>query len=68
MTRVYYGSPVSIPLIPNGNHVGVDIKTREKYVKDYVEYELVESIRKQFDAFLAGFKRVYSTNCEIFVS
>ena len=46
----------------------VDRTNKKKYVDCYVEYELIESIKKQFEYFFNGFKRVYNTNCHVYVS
>ena len=59
---------MTIPLIPDGCNVVVDRTNVHKYVQSYLEYELVESIKPQFEAFYRGFKRVFNTSCPIYVS
>ncbi len=68
ITRVFYGSPVNIQLVPNGSTVAVNRSNKSKYVQCYVDYELIEGTKKQFDAFYSGFKKVFNTECMIYVS
>ncbi len=68
VTRVSFGSTITVPLLSGGADLHVTVHNRGTYVNRYVEYELLESINRQFEAFLSGFKRVYNTNCEIYVS
>ena len=41
---------------------------KHHYVNAYVEYELVKSIKEQYDAFAEGFNRVCNTKSDIIVS
>ena len=63
-----FGSTITVPLLSGGADLRVTAHNRETYVNRYVEYELTESINRQFETFLGGFKRVYNTDCEIYVS
>ncbi len=62
----YFGSTNTIMLIPNGDTVPVTQANKGQYVKLYVEWLLVTSIRDQFDSFARGFRAVGGPTLSIF--
>ncbi len=53
-----FGEMVSVELIPGGKNIPVTSENVVDYVKRYVQWTLVDSVKRQFDLFKAGFDRV----------
>jgi E3 ubiquitin-protein ligase HERC4 len=66
ITRQNYGQAKTIPLKPSGDKTLVTNQNKKEYVKLYVDYELIECIKEQFDAFNQGFTRVCDTTSDVF--
>lgn len=54
----YYGESRNHDLIPDGANVPVTYSNREQFVKEYVQWKLVDSIKAHYDPFEKGFYRV----------
>jgi len=54
----YFGEMRSYDLKPNGASIALTNENRQEYVDLYVKYLLEDSVQKQFDAFLKGFKMI----------
>jgi len=57
----YFGERRTYDLKPNGANILLNNENRKEYADLYVKYLLVDSIQKQFDAFLNGFKLLCDT-------
>lgn len=68
LTRHFFGSLTTVPLIPNGGDTSITQVNKHHYVNAYVEYELVTSMKEQYEAFAEGFSRVCNTKSDIIVS
>eukprot|EP01128_Nolandella_sp_AFSM9_P000594 TRINITY_DN10744_c0_g1_i1.p1 TRINITY_DN10744_c0_g1~~TRINITY_DN10744_c0_g1_i1.p1 ORF type:complete len:791 (+),score=157.88 TRINITY_DN10744_c0_g1_i1:44-2416(+) len=55
ITYDYYGSKQTFDLVDDAFNVPVTAANREKYVKLYLEYLLIDSVKAQSDAFRTGF-------------
>ncbi len=53
-----FGEMVSVELKPGGKDIPVTSENVVEYVKLFVKWALVDSVRRQFDLFKAGFDRV----------
>jgi ubiquitin-protein ligase E3 A len=53
-----FGNIIRHDLIPNGAHIPVTEHNRQQYVELLVKWKLTDSIKKQFNAFHDGFKKV----------
>lgn len=56
-----FGETKVHPLKPNGANIPLTNENRREYVDLYVKYLLEESIQKQVEAFLSGFKLLCDT-------
>ena len=56
-----------VNLVPNGSDISLTMGNRMKYVDAYLEYELHNSIKEQYEAFAEGFKRVCNVTSDVFV-
>eukprot|EP01118_Nematostelium_gracile_P014044 TRINITY_DN5399_c0_g1_i1.p1 TRINITY_DN5399_c0_g1~~TRINITY_DN5399_c0_g1_i1.p1 ORF type:complete len:469 (+),score=99.25 TRINITY_DN5399_c0_g1_i1:722-2128(+) len=54
----YFGEKRTYNLKDNGQNIPLNNDNRQEYVALYVKYLLVDSVSRQFDAFLKGFKLV----------
>jgi ubiquitin-protein ligase E3 A len=55
-----FGTPVEIPLIPDGATIDVTNNNVKGYVKAYVKWFTEVSVSAQFKGFARGFRRVFS--------
>lgn len=58
LTFDVYGEKQTVLLKPGGDTINVTNANRKEYVDLYVEYHLVKSVQKQFEAFNKGFHTV----------
>ncbi|XP_027205306.2 putative E3 ubiquitin-protein ligase HERC4 [Dermatophagoides pteronyssinus] len=58
ITLSAFGSNVEYELCPDGKNRQLTYKNREEYVELYWKYLLIDSVKKQFDAFYNGFMKV----------
>lgn len=49
-----------VPLVPDGENVPVTSSNRAEYVEQYTRYVLVDSVKRQFEAFYGGFRSIFS--------
>ncbi len=56
------GVTKTIELVPNGSEIEVTGDNRELYVEKYINWIMNDSISKQYNEFLLGFKRVMNIN------
>ncbi len=61
-----YGATTVVQLMPNGSNIPVTQVNKAHYVKLYVEWLLVDSIKDQFDSFARGFRAVGGPTLSIF--
>ena len=54
-TRDNFGTPETVPLIPNGSEIVVNNKNIDKYVNKYLNWIVNDSIKTQFNNFIKGF-------------
>ncbi|KAF4668196.1 putative E3 ubiquitin-protein ligase herc3 [Perkinsus olseni] len=54
----YYGESRNHDLIPDGSNVPVTYSNREQFVREYIQWKLVDSIKAHYDPFEKGFYRV----------
>lgn len=54
------GTPVEVPLIPNGENIEVTNDNVEQYVQALIDWKTNKSISTQFDAFHAGFRKLFN--------
>lgn len=57
-----FGAKEMVDLKENGGEIALTNDNREEYVKLFVEYQLVKSIEKQYNAFKKGFDLVVNGN------
>jgi hypothetical protein len=58
VTEEFYGQRRETALNQGGADMAVTFDNREEYVKLYCDYFVNKAIKRQFDAFQAGFKKV----------
>jgi len=58
MTYEVFGETRTVDLKPGGGDIPVTADNRQEYVDLYVDYVLNKSVKRQFDAFERGFKKV----------
>jgi ubiquitin-protein ligase E3 A len=58
VTWDYLGSTKRWELLPDGANIDVTGENREDFVNRYVNWLLTDSVKRQFDEFHSGFKRV----------
>lgn len=56
-----FGAHVEHPLVPGGADIAVTAGNRAQYVQAYVNWILVDSVRRQLDAFVRGFRLTCNT-------
>ncbi|KAF4678782.1 putative E3 ubiquitin-protein ligase herc3 [Perkinsus olseni] len=54
----FYGESRNHDLIPDGSNVPVTYSNREQFVREYIQWKLVDSIKAHYDPFEKGFYRV----------
>ncbi|KAJ3084129.1 putative E3 ubiquitin-protein ligase [Rhizoclosmatium hyalinum] len=57
-----FGEKIKVPLVPGGDRIAVTKSNRNDFVEKLVNWILVESVEKQFEAFREGFYHVCGGN------
>ena len=53
-----FGETRETPLMKGGENISVTMENREEYVNLYCDYFVNESIKRQFNKFQSGFRKV----------